>query len=75
MGKDRLEVLKSMMIDVYVNVTLFEIPLGHTRVQSHRLKEFMLEFASPYVYDRFIETWAMFPHHETPSLFFQMHIC
>ena len=48
--------------------------LAFTIGQPLRLKEFKLEVAAPYVYDRFIRAWGMFPHHEQVPLYFEKHI-
>ena len=33
-----------------------------------------MEAAAPYVYDRFIGVWGMFPHHEHVPMYFEKHI-
>ena len=47
-----------------VKGALFDIPPDRDPGQPLRLKEFKLEVAAPYVYDRFTGAWGMFPHHE-----------
>ena len=53
---------------------LFHIPPDCTTSQPLRLKEFKLEAAAPFVYDRFIGAWGMFPHHHQVPLYFAKHI-
>ena len=42
--------------------------------QPLRLKDFKLEDVVPYVYDRFIGAWGMFPHHDQVPRYFAKHI-
>ena len=53
---------------------LFDIPPDYASGQSFRLKEFKVEAAMPYVYDRFIGARGMFPHHDQVPLYFAKHI-
>ena len=53
---------------------LFDIPLDCTDGQLLRLKKFKLEVVVPYVYDKFIGAWGMFPHHDQVPLYFAKHI-
>ena len=58
-----------------VKGALFDIPPDCGHGQPLRLKEFKLEFASfPYVYDRFIRAWGIFPHDDQVPLYFAKHI-
>ena len=57
-----------------VKGALFDIPPNHALGQLLRLKDFKLEVAAPYVYDRFIGAWGMFPHHDQVPLYFEKHI-
>ena len=57
-----------------VKGALFDIPLDCGSSQPLRLKEFKLEDAAPYVYERFIGAWGMFPHHDQVPLYFIKHI-
>ena len=57
-----------------VKGTLFDIPPDRAAGQPLRLKEFKLEDAVPYVDNRFIGVWGMFPHHDQVSLYFRKHI-
>ena len=54
--------------------TLFDIPPDCVVFQPLRLKEFKLEVVMPYVYDRFIGAWGMFPDHDQLPLYFAKHI-
>lgn len=47
-----------------VKGTLFDIPPDRSTGQPLRFKEFKLEDVAPYVYDRFIGVWGMFPRHD-----------
>ena len=53
---------------------LFDIPHDRTSGQPLRLKEFKLEATTPYVHDKFIGAWGMFPHHDQGPLYFAKHI-
>ena len=57
-----------------VKGALFDITPNRATSQPLRLKEFKLEAAVPYVYDRFIGAWGMFPHHDHVPLYFAKHI-
>lgn len=57
-----------------VKGTVFDIPLDRPADQPLRLKKFKREAATPYVYDRFIGAWGMFPHHDQVPLYFEKHI-
>ena len=57
-----------------VKGALFYIPPDHASGQPLRLKEFKLEAARPYIYDRFIGAWGMFLHHDQVPLYFAKHI-
>ena len=57
-----------------VKGALFDIPPDRASGQLLRLKEFKLEATSPYVYDRFIGAWGMFPYHDQVPLYFAKHI-
>ena len=57
-----------------VKGALLNIPPDHAPGQPLRLKEFKLEAAAPYVYDKFIGAWGMFPHHDQVPLYFAKHI-
>ena len=74
MGADRWEAVKVAMRGHDVKGFLFDIPLDRPSGQPLRLREFKLEAATPYVYDRFIGAWGMFPHHEQVPLYFAKHI-
>ena len=51
-----------------VKGALFYIPPDRAPGQPLRLKEFKLEATTPYVYDRFIRAWGIFPHHDQVPL-------
>ena len=51
-----------------VKGALFYIPPNCAPGQLLRLMEFNLEVAVPYVYDRFIISLGMFPHHDQVPL-------
>ena len=63
MGPDKWPAVKEATRGHNVKGTLFDIPPDRGAGQPLRLKEFKLEGAAPYVYDRFIGAWGMFPHH------------
>ena len=74
MGQDNWATVRDAT-DVHdVKETLFDISPDRFVVQSLRLKELKLEAAAPYVYDRFIGAWGMFPHHDQVPLYFSKHI-
>ena len=57
-----------------VKGALFDIPPDCASGKPLRLKEFKLEAITPYVYDRFIGAWGMFPHDDQVPLYFAKHI-
>ena len=57
-----------------VKGTLFDVPPDRAAGQPLRIREFKLEAAAPFVYDRFIGVWGMFPHHHQVPLYFAKHI-
>ena len=74
MGPDKWHAVKEATRGHDVKGTLFDIPPDRGAGQPLRLKEFKLEAAAPYVYDRFIGAWGMFPHHHQVPLYFAKHI-
>ena len=74
MGPDNWAIVRDATTGHDVKGTLFDIRLDRAAGQPLRLKEFKLEVATPYVYDRFIGAWGMFPHHEQVPLYFEKHI-
>ena len=74
MGPDKWPAVKEATRGHDVKGTLFDIPPDRGAGQPLRLKEFKLEAAAPYVYDRFIGAWGMFPHHHQVPLYFAKHI-
>ena len=73
-GLDNWAAVKHATTGHDVKGTLFDISPDRFVVQSLRLKELKLEAAAPYVYDRFIGAWGMFPHHDQVPLYFAKHI-
>ena len=74
MGPDKFPIVRDETTGHDVKGTLFDIPPNHATGQPLWLKEFKLEATSPYVYNRFIEAWGMFPHHDQVPLYFEKHI-
>ena len=74
MGADRWDAVKVAIKGHDVKGILFDIPPDHPSGQPLRLREFRLEAAAPYVYDRFIGAWGMFPHHDQVPLYFAKHL-
>ena len=60
MDPDNWAIVRDATVGHDVKETLFYIPLNRSTGQPLKLKE----AATPYVYDRFIGAWGMFPHHE-----------
>ena len=63
-GPDDWAAVRDATVGHDVKETLFYIPPNRTPGQPLRLKDFKLEVVVPYVYDMFIGTWGMFPHHD-----------
>ena len=63
-GPDNWAIVRDAIVGHDVKGELFDIPPDCTSGQLLRLKEFKLEDVVPYVYDRFIGVWGMFPHHD-----------
>ena len=74
MGPDTWPSLRDTIDGHDVRGTLFDIPPNCHAGQLLRLKEFKLEVAMPYVYNRFIESWGMFSDHDHVPLYFEKHI-
>ena len=74
MGPDKWVVVRDAIASHDVKGTLFYIPLDFPTGQPLRLKEFELEAAMPYVYERFIEAWGMVLHHDQVPLYLSKHI-
>ena len=74
MGPDKWTSLRDAIDGHDVRGTLFDIPPDHPAGQLLRIKEFKLEVAVPYVYDRFIEAWGLFSDHDHVPLYFEKHI-
>ena len=73
-GPDNWAAMRDATASHDVKGALFDIPPDYASGQPLRLKEFKLEAAVPYVYDRFIGAWGMFPHHDQVPLYFAKHI-
>ena len=73
MGPDNQSAVRDETVGHDVKGTLFDIPLDRSTGQPLRLKEFKLEATMPYVYDRLIRAWGMFPHHDQVPLYFAKH--
>lgn len=54
--------------------TLFDILLDHASGKPLRLIYFNIEDAMNYIYDKFIGSWGMFPHHDQVPLYFMKKI-
>ena len=67
-GPDNWAIVRDATAVHDVKGALFGIPHDHTPGQPLRLKEFKLEVAAPYVYDRLIGSWGMFPDHDQVPL-------
>ena len=63
-GPDNWATVRDAIVGHDVKGALFDVPLDRASGQPLRLKDFKLEAATPYVYDRFIGAWGMFPHHD-----------
>ena len=74
MGPDKWPAVRDATRGHDVKGTLFDIPPDRAAGQPLRLREFKLEAAAPFVYDRFIGAWGMFPHHHQVPLYFAKHI-
>ena len=74
MGPDKWPVVRDATRGHDVKGTLFDIPPDRAAGQPLRLREFKLEAAAPFGYDRFIGVWGMFPHHHQVPLYFSKHI-
>ena len=74
MGPDKWPAVRDATKGVDVKGTLFDIPPGRAGGQPLRLKEFKLEAAAPFVYDRFIGAWGVFPHHHQVPVYFARHL-
>ena len=64
MGPNKWPTVRDATAGHDVKGTLFDIPFDYAPGQPLRLKDFKLEVVAPYVYDRFIGAWGMFPHHD-----------
>ena len=64
MDLDKWSLVRDATTSHDVKRKLFDIPPNNHVVQLLRIKEFKLEVATPYVYDRFIGVWGMFPNYE-----------
>ena len=73
-GPDDWVIVRDATAGHDVKGALFDIPPDRGSGQPLRLKEFKIEVATPYVYDRFIGAWGMFPHHDQVPLYFEKHI-
>jgi len=74
MGPDKWPAVRDATKDCDVKGTLFDIPPDRAAGQPLRLKEFKLEAAAPYIYDRFIGAWGVFPHHHQVPVYFARHL-
>ena len=63
-GLDNWSTMRDTIAGHDVKGALFHISPDRTPSQPLRLQEFKLEATSPYVYDRFVGAWGMFPHHD-----------
>ena len=74
MGPDKWPAVRDATRGHDVKETLVDIPPDRVAGQPLRLREFKLEAAAPFVYERFIGAWGMFPHHHQVPLYFEKHI-
>ena len=74
MGFDSWSMVRDATLGHVVKGELFDIPPDDVAGQPLRLKEFELEAAMPYVYERFIEAWGMVLHHDQVPLYLSKHI-
>ena len=63
-GPDNWAAVRDRTAGHDVKGALFDISPDRAPSQPLRLQEFKLEATSPYVYDRFVGAWGMFPHHD-----------
>lgn len=70
LDRDTSKVLKNAMKGVDVFVSLFDIPVGHTRGGPLNLRDFMHVDTALHVYNIFFRAWGMFPHHDQVPLYF-----
>ena len=73
-GPDNWAAMKHATVGHDLKGTLFDIPPDCDVGQPLRLNEFKLEATTPYVYNRFIGVWGIFPHHDQVPLYFTKHI-
>ena len=60
--------------DIDVRIALFEIPANRVRPGPLRFKEFRNDDIAPHLYNMFIGSWGMFPHHDQVPLYFSKQI-